>query len=63
MTPREVVTRAIEFRRPPRLRINGFGDRTDQIWVSHAEVKPPEAGDDPMVFRKSVTLGFNWRTT
>jgi hypothetical protein len=31
MTPREVVTRAIEFKRPPRLPIRGHGEASDVI--------------------------------
>ncbi|GAG44191.1 unnamed protein product, partial [marine sediment metagenome] len=49
MTPREVVTRAVEFRRPARLPIHGYGDASDVIGVAHRELKPPEAGDDPSV--------------
>jgi hypothetical protein len=43
MTPREVVTRAIEFRRPERLPVNGYGEASDVTWLVHDEVKPPEA--------------------
>jgi hypothetical protein len=35
MTPREIVTRAVEFRRPPRLPIRGHGDLSDVIHVGH----------------------------
>lgn len=49
MTPREVVTRAIEFRRPDRLPINGFGDLSDCDSIGSDPVRPPQAGDDPLV--------------
>ncbi|HUU09790.1 MAG TPA: uroporphyrinogen decarboxylase family protein [Phycisphaerae bacterium] len=49
MTPREVVTRAIEFRRPPRLPVNGYGEASDVTWVPHDEVKPAEAEGRPDV--------------
>jgi hypothetical protein len=49
MTPREVVTRAIEFRRPERLPINGYGDASDVVGIAHDEVKPPQAAGDPRV--------------
>jgi len=47
MTSREVVTRAIEFQRPERLPINGYGDASDVAWVGLEEVKPPQAAGDP----------------
>jgi hypothetical protein len=43
MTPREIVTRAIEFTRPERLPVNGYGDASDVVEIKHDEVKPPEA--------------------
>ena len=46
MTPREVVTRAVEFRRPPRLPINGYGDVSDLTGIGYEQPKPPEAADD-----------------
>ncbi len=49
MTPREVVTRAIEFRRPERLPINGFGAASDVAWIGYEQPKPPQAQDDPLV--------------
>ncbi len=49
MTPREVVTRAVEFRRPAGLPIRGCGEVSNVTGVSHKPVKPPEAGDDPDV--------------
>jgi len=47
MTPREVVTRAIEFGRPERLAVNGYGEASDVAAVPHDEVRPPEAAADP----------------
>ena len=47
MKPREVITRAVEFRRPPRLAICGFGELSDCTGVGPKEVRPPEAQDDP----------------
>ena len=47
MTPREIVTRAIEFRRPARLPINGFGPVSDVTWVGYEQVKPAQAQADP----------------
>jgi len=49
MNAREVVTRAVEFRRPARLPINGYGEASDCTGVGHDPVKPPQAGDDPLV--------------
>ena len=46
MTPREVVTRAIEFRRPPRLPVCGYGEVSDRIGVGYEQIKPPEARHD-----------------
>ncbi len=43
MTPREIVKRAVEFRDPPRLAINGFGELSDCIWVFDEQIRPPEA--------------------
>ena len=43
MTPREIVTRAIEFRRPSRLPINGYGEASDVAAIAHDAVKPAEA--------------------
>ncbi len=48
MTPREVVTRAIEFRRPERLPINGFGAASDVAWIGYEQPKPPQAQDDQL---------------
>jgi hypothetical protein len=47
MTPREVMKRAIEFRNPPRLAINGFGDASDVIWIGADDIRPPQAQADP----------------
>ena len=49
MTPREVVERAIEFRRPPRLPITGYGEVSDVTGVGYDQIKPPEAQDDELV--------------
>jgi hypothetical protein len=49
MTPREVVTRAVEFRRPPRLPVRGYGDASDVVDVGYDPVRPAEAGADPDV--------------
>ncbi len=49
MTPREVVTRAIEFRGPARLPIRGYGDASDVIGVACKLIEPPQARDDPDV--------------
>jgi len=49
MTPREVVTRAVEFRRPPRLAIRGYGEASDFDGIGYEHPKPPEAaGDDSL---------------
>ncbi len=49
MTPREVVTRAIEFRRPARLGFENFGEASDVALIGLQSVRPTEAGDDPEV--------------
>lgn len=46
MTPREVVSRAVEFRRPARLAIRGYGDASDCDGVGYDPVKPPAARDE-----------------
>jgi len=44
MTPKEVVIRAIEFRRPERLPVAGFSEEvTDFAHLQHKPVKPPQA--------------------
>jgi len=49
VTPREIVTTAIEFEEPPRLPVNGYGDLSDVTWVGYEQIKPPEAeGDDAL---------------
>ena len=49
MTPREVVTRAIEFQDPERLPVNGYGDVSDVTWVGYEQPKPPQAEADPQL--------------
>ena len=49
MTPRDVVARAVEFRRPARLPIRGYGEASDCVGLGCDEIKPPEAaGDDAL---------------
>jgi len=49
MTPREVVTRAVEFHRPPRIPIRGYGELSDFTGIAYDQPKPPEAaGDDAL---------------
>lgn len=43
MTPKEVVTRSIEFRRPARLAINGFGPLNDTDGIGYDRIMPPQA--------------------
>jgi hypothetical protein len=47
MTPREVIKRAIEFRTPCRLPIQGYGDISDTVWIGGDDLKPPQAQSDP----------------
>jgi hypothetical protein len=49
MTPREVVTRAIEFRKPERLPISGYGAASDVAWIGYELIKPPEAQGNDLV--------------
>ena len=49
MTPREVVTRAVEFRRPARLPVRGYGGLSDCDGVGYEQLKCPQAADDPNV--------------
>lgn len=49
MTPKEVVKRAIEFKRPERLPINGYGTISDVTWVGRKDIKPQQAENDPTV--------------
>ncbi len=46
MTPREVMTAAIEFKRPDRLAINGHGELSDCVGVWYNLIKPPQAQND-----------------
>lgn len=43
MKPREVVQRAIEFRKPPRLPVSGYGELSDITGVGYEQIVPPEA--------------------
>jgi len=47
MEPREIVKRAIEFQRPPRLPVNGYGEASDCVWIPTEDVLPPQAGVMP----------------
>ncbi len=47
MTPRENMKRALEFRGPERLPVNGYGETSDTAWIGAAQIKPPQAQDDP----------------
>lgn len=48
MSSQEVVTRAIEFRCPPRLPVKDYGPaESDVLDISCEPVKPPQAQDDP----------------
>lgn len=50
MTPREIVTRAIEFRRPSRLPVRGYGPANDDLTgIGPKPIKPPQAQDDEAV--------------
>lgn len=50
MTSREVVVRTVEFRRPPRLALKGFGPASDCVAIPCGQpVRPAQAGDDPLV--------------
>jgi hypothetical protein len=44
MTPRDVVTRAVEFQNPQRLPINGFGEASDVAWIACEQGGP---GSEP----------------
>jgi len=46
MTPREVMTAAIEFQEPPWLPISGYGEESDVTGIGYEQIKPPEAQDD-----------------
>ncbi|MBI5725710.1 MAG: hypothetical protein HZA50_17255 [Planctomycetes bacterium] len=47
MKPREVVKRAVEFNKPDRLAVNGYGEISDTVWINGAQIKPPQAQNDP----------------
>lgn len=47
MTSREVVIAAVEFKKPQRLAIHGYGEFSDTMWIQSAPVKPPQVADDP----------------
>lgn len=49
MTSREVITRAIEFRRPERLPIHGFGNYSDVTGVGRKDIMPPQANGIPNI--------------
>ncbi len=51
-----------EIRRIILANFNGITNLTYVSVIAIGDV-PPDQGDNPMVFRKSVTIGFNWRTT
>jgi len=57
MTPREVVTRAVEFRRPPRLAIRGHGEASDFDGIGYEHPKPPEAAGDDHVDQDHTAIG------
>jgi hypothetical protein len=48
-----------------RIILANFNAITNLTYVSVVGISDvtPEEGDSPMVFRKAVTIGFNWRTT
>lgn len=43
------MKRALEFRRPERLPINGYGEKSDTLWIGTEQIKPAQAGNDPNV--------------
>ncbi len=47
MTPRENMKRAVEFRRPERLPVNGYGDLNDTVRIHPAEVKSWDEEKEP----------------
>lgn len=51
-----------EIRRIILANFNTIENLTFVSVISVGDV-PPEEGSNPMVFRKAVTVGFNWRTT
>ena len=48
-----------------RIILANFNTITNLTYVSVIGIGdvPPDDGTNPMVFRKAVTIGFNWRTT
>ncbi|HUU59382.1 MAG TPA: uroporphyrinogen decarboxylase family protein [Phycisphaerae bacterium] len=49
MTPRENTTRTVEFRRPERLAVHGYGEASDSTWIGYDQIKPPAAETDETV--------------
>jgi uroporphyrinogen decarboxylase len=47
MEPREIVKRAIEFRCPPRLPVNGYGENSDCIWIPTEDILPQQVPSIP----------------
>ncbi len=63
VNPKKLVyDMAEEIRRIVLANFNTIVNLTYISIVSVGDV-PPEQGDEPMVFRKAVIIGFNWRTT
>lgn len=63
VNPKQLVyDMAKEIRRIVLANFNGIANLT-YVSVIAVDDVPPEEGVDPMVFRKAVTIGFNWRTT
>ena len=61
--PKQVVyDMAEEIRRIILANFQGITNLEHVSIMSVGDV-PPEEGTDPMVFRKAVLIGFNWRTT
>lgn len=57
MTPREVVTRAVEFRCPPRVPVSGFAEQGDLEHIFYDQVKPPGVPDGEGVDQWSCRWG------
>jgi uroporphyrinogen decarboxylase len=47
MEPREIVKCAIEFRRPPRLPVNGYGEVSDCVWIPADDIQHPQGDGKP----------------
>jgi hypothetical protein len=61
--PKQLVYQmAKEIRRIILANFNTIENLTYVSVISIGDV-PPEAGTNPLVFRKAVVIGFNWRTT